>query len=519
MGQILSGAINYSVNVSRYSLAWMAACEQYNSRFMSDYMTAARTALSGYRNAPLSPKSMIELTELKIKLAYHAIRGTLESTAKFHAEQSADAYSAMINTLFRLDGETLVEFTDREAKVMEGVAFDFPRAMDHIKEEFGFQFESEGYELAEETDCFKMYQVFPTKEGVKVDPKGKPVLLIPPYMLGVHILAFLPGEGKSYAHAFANQGVPTYVRVVKPIDETPAVQTMTCEDDSDQTLELCRLLKRRHGQSVTLNGICQGGYVALMNILSGKYKSVVDALITTVTPLDGTRSKRLGGFIQGLPGDLSTHFAYDTLPNRNLVVNGDVMSLGVKLLALKKEAPMVTMYNMKALHKQTGGDPGKTAAAINRWLHDERVHLPIAIAEMSSKTFRDPIGEDGTLPVKLYDKTLNLHDLKKLGISWLIAHSRGDDLVEKDSALGGVDTIKKDGVVTVSEFPGGHVGILTSFAGENSKCPLAGEFNGMVGPVKYHLDLARKKRPARKRSPQQRSTPKRSPRQRPESKA
>ena len=491
MGQILSGAIDCSVNVSRYSLAWLSAYEQYNSRFLNDYLTAMRTAMGGYRSTPLGLEAVMELSQLKTRLALHAMRGTAESATKFHAEQSADAYRALINTLFGLKGENLVQFTNREAEIMEGVAFDFPKAMESIKDEFGFRFDSDGYDLVKETDCFKMYQVLPTKEGVEVDPKGKPVLLIPPYMLGVHILAFLPGEGKSYAHAFANQGVPTYVRVVKPIDETPAVQTMTCEDDCDQTLELCRLLKRRHGRAVTLNGICQGGYIALMNVLSGKYGKNVDALITTVTPLDGTRSQRLGGFIQGMPADLSTNYAYDTLPNGNRVVNGDVMSLGFKFLALAKEAPLVTMYNMKALHKKTGGDPGKTAAAINRWLHDERVHLPIAIAEMSSETFRTPIAEDGTLPVTLYDKPLNLHDLKKLGISWLVAHSKADDLVEKDSALAGTELLEDEGVVTVTEFPGGHVGILTSFAGEDSRCPLAGEFNGMVGPVKYHLDLAK----------------------------
>lgn len=490
MAQLAEHAVDCSVNVARYSLAWLAAYDQYRSQFVKDYMTAARTALTGFRNTPLSAESLLELYQLKLKLAYHAARGTTERMTQFHAQQAVDGMVAWANTVFGLNGENLVEFTEREAAVMEGVAFDFPRAMEDIKHEFGFQFDSDGYELVKETDCFRMYQVLPTKRGVKVDPKGKPVLLVPPYMLGVHILAFLPGEGKSYAHAFANQGVPTYVRVVKDIDITPAVQTMTCEDDSDQTLALCRLLKKRHGRPVTLNGICQGGYISLMNILSGKYAGVVDALITTVTPVDGTKSSSLGGFIRGMPGELSTHYAYDTLPNGNRVVNGDVMSLGFKLLALNKEAPLVTMYNMKALHKQTGGDPGKTAAAINRWLHQERVHLPIAIAEMSAETFRTPIAEDGTLPVTLYGKPLNLHALKDLGVTWLIAHSKADDLVEKDCALAAVDHIKDDGVVSVTEFPGGHVGILTSFASEKSRCPLAGEFDGMVGPVRFHLDLA-----------------------------
>jgi poly(3-hydroxyalkanoate) synthetase len=299
----------------------------------------------------------------------------------------------------------------------------------------------------------------------------------------------LPGEGKSYAHAFANQGIPTYVRVVKNIHVTPAVQTMTCEDDCEQTRQLCEVIKARHGRPVTLNGICQGGYISLINILSGKLDGVVDALITGVTPVDGTKSNSLGGFIQSMPADLGTHYAYDTLPNGSKVVNGDVMSLGFKFLALSKEAPVVAMYNMKVLHKDTGNNPGKTAAAINRWLREERVHLPIDIAEMSAETFKTPISEDGTLPVKLFDKSLNLHDLKKLNVRWYIAYSKGDDLVEKDCALAAVPHLKSDGVLEVTEFPGGHVGILTSFAGERSKCPLHGQFNGMNGPVRFQLNL------------------------------
>jgi hypothetical protein len=47
---------------------------------------------------------------------------------------------------------------------------------------------------------------------------AKPVLIIPPYVLGANILGFLPGEQRSYAHCFANQGFPTYIRILKAID-------------------------------------------------------------------------------------------------------------------------------------------------------------------------------------------------------------------------------------------------------------------------------------------------------------
>jgi hypothetical protein len=92
--------------------------------------------------------------------------------------------------------------------------------------------------------------------------------------------------------------------------------------------------------------IRQSMVINLINTLSGKLNRLMDALITVVTPVDGTQSKSLGGYLQHLPAELSTHYIYDILPNGNKVANGEVMSLGFKLLALSKEAPLVAMYNM-----------------------------------------------------------------------------------------------------------------------------------------------------------------------------
>jgi hypothetical protein len=91
---------------------------------------------------------------------------------------------------------------------------------------------------------------------VKVRDHGKPILILPPYVLGANILAFLPGEYKSYVHCFANQGIPTYIRIVKDIDTTPAVQVMTGEDDCRDTRLFCEQVKARHGKPVTLSRYC-----------------------------------------------------------------------------------------------------------------------------------------------------------------------------------------------------------------------------------------------------------------------
>jgi poly(3-hydroxyalkanoate) synthetase len=208
---------------------------------------------------------------------------------------------------------------------MEAVA-NFHEEIEKIKGEFGFQFTTSDYELVHETDTFLMYQILPIKEGVKVRNELKPVLLIPPYMLGVHILGFLPFENKSYAHSFANEGIPTYVRVIKDIMTTEAVQNTTPEADCLGTVELCAKLAEKHGQKVTLNGTCQGGYIALLNVLSGKLADSCDTLITNVAPIDGTYSEG----VAGMP-TLHSDFVTETLPNGNKVANGFLLSLGIEL--------------------------------------------------------------------------------------------------------------------------------------------------------------------------------------------
>ena len=280
---------------------------------------------------------------------------------------------------------------------------------------------------------FSSTRCLPLKKDVKVRNDLKPVLLVPPYMLGVHILSFLPHDNKSYAHSFANEGIPTYVRVVKDILTNEKVQAMTPEGDCDQTVELCAKIKELNGgKKVTLNGTCQGGYISLMNILSGKLQGVCDALITNVTPIDGTYSEA----ICGMP-NMHHDFITTTLPNGGKVANGYLLSLGMRLVAIDRETPLVKVLDQASLHRATALNPGKTPAALFRWLLRERVHLPLEIAKMSSSTFREPIAEDGTLPVQLYGQPLNVKGLIDLKIPWYQNYAIKDDLVTPACATAG----------------------------------------------------------------------------------
>ena len=192
--------------------------------------------------------------------------------------------------------------------------------------------------------------MLPWKGCTEVRRGGKPVLIIPPYVLGASILAFLPGENKSYTHCFANQGIPTYIRIMKDINVTPAVQTMTGEDDCLDMKRFCEVIRERHGKPVTLNGFCQGGFVAALNLMSGELDGLVDAFATCVAPMDGTRSKALVEYLEHIPPrfrDLG--YAGKTLPNGNRIVDGKVMSWVYKLKSMEREAPVFTYYRDLAM--------------------------------------------------------------------------------------------------------------------------------------------------------------------------
>jgi len=440
-------------------------------------------------------KDYLDLLHFNLQITKKGHLSTLRTINDFHAQELARAVSSWLNTIFDRDGEDITAYTERLSRLTELLTYHYPQVIRDIEPEFGFHFDDGGYIKVDETDRFYLYQVLPRDKKVKVREKGKPIFIIPPYVLGASIVAFLPGENKSYTHCFANQGIPTYVRIMKDFNDTPAVQIMTGEDDCHDTRQFCEVIKARHGRPVTLNGFCQGGFVALLNLLTGELDNLVDAFITCVTPIDGTRSKALIEYLEHIPErfrDLG--YALKALPNGNRVVDGKVMSWVYKLKSMDREAPVFTFYrdlimfdkqNAKEIHIT------KTAAALNYWLIYERNDLPLAITQMSFDSYTKPVTGDGTLPVKLFGRKLNFKHLKDMGIKWLICYAEEDDLVDKESALAPLDFV--DAEVTV--FPKGHGAIATSWSLPTSECALHTRFgDGCRGPVCFQLDLDKGKK-------------------------
>jgi poly(3-hydroxyalkanoate) synthetase len=323
----------------------------------------------------------------------------------------------------------------------------------------------------------------------------KPIVIIPPYVLGENILAFLPHENKSYTHAFANQGIPTYIRVLKDVSTHEAVQVMDGDNDVTDLKYFCEHLKKIHGQPVTLNGYCQGGFIAVCDVVSGELDGLVDTLITCVAPIDGSKCSGLASFLKSLPeryNDLS--YGTKTLPNGNTVADGELMSWVYKLKSIDTESPLISFFRDMIMLSPVDHSQyvyNKTATALNYWLKYDRKDIPLGITKLSFASFNNPISKDGTLPVTLLGRKLNINRIKEKKLDWLICYGEKDDLVETASALAPLDFMK----VETTPFPKGHVAIATSWSNPKSAYALHTRFGegNWRGPVKFQIDKSTKK--------------------------
>ncbi len=486
--QLINASQNYITGLSRYA-----------GDFMIPYLisTAYFKKVETQKLAQASPLDNIEaylkLLDFNIDILNRGFWGGLKSISDYTQLEMSGLMAALYNALPIGTGQDLTTFAERQIQLMDMVVNQYPQAIQAIESEYGFHFESGQHKLMDETERFFLYRISPSHKKVKIKRNAKPIIILPPYVLGANILGFLPGEDRSYAHCFANQGIPTYIRILKDIQTTEALQVMNGDDDAVDTRRFCQKIMQAHGKKVTLNGYCQGGFSALCNLLSGELDGLVDAFITCVAPMDGTRSQGLATFLNNLPqrfNDLA--YGTKTLPNGNEVADGKLMGWVYKIKSIENESPVSAFYRdimMFARQKKKSLTVSKTAAGLNYWLNNERNDLPMEITRMSFASYNVPITTDGTLPVKLFNRKLNLKRIKEMGIKWLICYGEHDDLVEKDTALAPLDHVDAE----VSPFPKGHVAMATSWSDPKSACALHTRFGEgkWRGPVRFHLDLDR----------------------------
>lgn len=489
--------------LARAGFDYGQALADYHSDFFNSYLKAmnyfyqAETAKAIYDPPAAALPDYAKLIAFNTELAMQAVSSSMETVNDFHAAEMDKAFKALLATAAGKAGETLSDYVERISDIAEAVAYTYPQAIQEIAGEFGFHFERGGYRMIDETDRFWCYRVLPTEEDADVREDGKPILIVHPYVLGADILAFLPAENKSYVHCFANQGIPTYVRILKPVNDTPAVQKITLEDDIRDMKRFCEKIREAHGRPLTLNGYCQGGLITLSNLLSGELDGLVDTHITCVAPIDGSRSEGFTRFLGNLPDRFnSLEYGTKTLPNGNRVADGDLMSWVYRLKSIETEYPINTLYRdmaMFSILRKKGMKLSKTAAALNYWLICQRHDLPLEITRLSFKSYNHPISEDGTLPFTAFDRPLNIKRLAEKQVPMLICYGEQDRLVEKPTALAPLDYIPAE----TAPFPKGHVAIATSWSLPTSEYALHtrfGDNHQYRGPVRFHLDMELQKR-------------------------
>lgn len=430
-----------------------------------------------------------ELAALNTRIGLTSLASDLHSAAEFANGLLKEGLKATNDTIFDR-GNNLMEVAQRQRAALETAVREYPKAVREIQSHYGFHFNNPGYKLVDETDRFLLYQVLPIND-TQPDDNLNPIMVIPPYVLGYHILGLLPHEGKSFLHAFANQGIPSFIRVPKDIHTTPAVQKMSGEEDVLDTAYFTECLYSHYGKPITLSGYCQGGFLALLALLSGKIDGMVNKFLTCVTPIDGSRNgsnKSLKHFTETIPNRFNKLcYATKVLPSGCQVVSGESMALVFKLQDPASQSPIASFHGLvKGFMKSP--EINSTAAAVGHWLEYGKTDLPLGIVRLSAESFAKPISPDGTLPLTLFNQTLNLEHLKRIGVRWMVCVAETDNIVERDAALAPLNHIEAE----VCVFPKGHAAIATSHS--SPKSPFAFnqifQHNGETykGPVVFHLE-------------------------------
>jgi len=374
--------------------------------------------------------------------------------------------SAYLQAVATGDPEKVAEFFEEQRRILNMVVNEKPLARKAIKDEMGMHFERQNeYIVVAETPRASLYQVLSLKAGVRVNPKGKPVLFISPFILKDIIQALLPYEGISLVHAFANKGAPTFIVHYKDIMETAAVQTMKIEDVIDDIAYFSQKLVGMYRREITLVGTCQGGAVALAACLSGHLKGLVDSLLQVVPANDLSLSPEWRKFLGTIPEcqrDMENIVV--VLPNGNKVLLGQAASLAMRLKGFRVTNPVSSFVS--ELHGAEKRGLDKQGLAVEGWLR-EIVPLPYYLAKFSEAGSNIPIADDprGKMPYQLWGQDVYLADLFESGVRFY--HAVGgnmDDVCSPEVVKAPFEhpALKGNPNATYFFVKGGHIAPMTS---------------------------------------------------------
>jgi poly(3-hydroxyalkanoate) synthetase len=383
-------------------------------------------------------------------------------------------------------GETIEQYQEGLLKALKRILYEYPQAIANAAKHYSFQFDNGKYEMILDTPSFIMYKVLPTKEGVEVNENYQPMLFVHPYVLGPNVMAFFPDLDRSFIHAFANMGVPCYLRYRKKPHQSSTVLATDLEDDILVTQLFCQELKKRYKKPVVINAYCHGGWLSLVAMLSGKLDNLVDTLIMSVAPIDAAMAEIYHPTVNMVKTLGTDTKKIADVQGDNYYIDGDIISLFVKLPTAGKENGIYSFFDTLLQFRRLGDKPiSIEMAGMQHWLIHERVPMSVNMLRRVYEAYINPIAEDGTFPATAFGKKLNLKRLDEKGIKVYVCYAEKDYIVPPATC----QTLKKWVNIEEVAFPKGHAAIATSWSKPGSECFIGSEFGGKRGPLKYYLDL------------------------------
>jgi hypothetical protein len=182
--KLFGAASNKTIAIQLY---WNGVLKYFHD-FVGSYWIALSyfNSVESSRVMSTSPietmRDYVDLLQLNLIIAQDAMKSSHAVISDFHIREFSKTFTAWLNTVFGIDGEDIEVLTSKQAQLMEKVVHAYPKAIKEIRKEYGFHFDNRGYRKAAETDRFELYQVFPTDKRIKVRKKGKPVIVIPPFV-------------------------------------------------------------------------------------------------------------------------------------------------------------------------------------------------------------------------------------------------------------------------------------------------------------------------------------------------
>jgi hypothetical protein len=369
----------------------------------------------------------------------------LESATSLMKEWSGKVQEAVASG----DPDKIIEVQKEAQNIFSIMLEENPALLREVADDVGFHVEDqEAYQLFLETPRAKVYQVFPNKEGIAVNNDLEPVLIETPPMLGSIAGALNPKEGYSYAHMYANQGIPTYVVLYDNVNENDETRDMGLAEWRDDIVVSANALRERHGRPVTLAAICQGALLSFQALSSSE----------TQEQLNGS----IGHFIQEVPPNDQT---VDPLLQASLEEIPESMRELPELAPFPMSLPTIRMRaqglhplkNMVSAFKKAErkGPMSKFEASQQYWLGGWGESMPLELVRSGAKGLNAPISNEGALPVELDSEQLNMMNMfaSNEDFEWDIFTGDRDTVVHPDSALA---PLSKECLTSVKERVFGH---------------------------------------------------------------